>query len=93
VYITGAVGKDFSSRVPVFWKNGTPNVLPMGTGYAIGYAGALGIDRSGTVYITGSVGKDIRSPVPVYWKNGTLNALPVGAGNAFGTPAGIAVEK
>jgi hypothetical protein len=87
VYIGGQVGTSSSSTLPVYWKDGTLNMLPL-NGATNGGAFAIADDASGNIYVAGGTST---SPVG-YWKNTTYVPLSLGTSNTVGYLAGIAVD-
>lgn len=86
VYIGGQVGTSSSSTIPVCWKDGALNMLPL-NGAAHGGAFAITEDKSGNIYVAGGTST---SPVGC-WKNTTFVPLSLGT-YSVGFAAGIAVD-
>ena len=81
VYISGNVGTFGSSNLPVYWKDGALNLLPLNSGYGGGYAAGIAINKSGNVYIGGTQYGGALAPLLGYWKNGIFVAFSAAAGS------------
>ncbi len=71
VYVAGYYGS-YTTRIPLYWKNGTPVVLPVQSGRD--YSRATSVFVSGNdIYVVGSEAQfDAPNPagIALYWKNG-----------------------
>ena len=89
VYIAGKLGTSSSSFVPVYWKDGVLNYLPLNTGATNGGVWGAAEDSSGNLYFAGG---QTNSPVG-YWKNSTYTALTLGSTYTAGNTGPIAVDS
>jgi hypothetical protein len=77
VFIAGSVGATESSKVPVYWKDGALNYLPLTPDFTGGQAAFIAVDSSGAVYVSGEQwGK---TSVRGYWKGSTFIPLDLDA--------------
>jgi hypothetical protein len=89
VYIDGGVWpspSSYDSQVPVYWKDGIINYLPLESGYASGGIGSITVAESGDVYIAGNQNGSLNG----YWKNSNFVTLPNGGySNAFASDIAV----
>lgn len=63
--------------VPVYWKNGTPTVLPQISGTSGGQIDTVAVTSASVFHATGAL-YDANGTIPVYWINGgTPTVLPM----------------
>jgi hypothetical protein len=91
VYIAGYVGTSSTATVPVFWKDGALNYLPLTNGNTGGWTSGMLQDSSGNLYIVGGQWGGPSGNQIGYWKN--LSFIPLSRGTySVGGAYGIAVD-
>jgi hypothetical protein len=78
-YTAGQVGPSSSNTVPVYWKDGNLNYLPLSQGMTNGYGGQISEDSSGNIYVFGGQWNSTTPVVYGYWKNSNFTAVSLGS--------------
>lgn len=93
VYVAGQVGNSRTGiQLPVYWKDGQINYLPLDPTCKGGQADYVAVDGSGTVYIQGQQWGGKNGLLVGYWKGSSFNILSHGSYSVF-WDEGIGVDS
>jgi hypothetical protein len=93
LYFYGTVQNSNNNYVPVYWKNGVLNSLPLTDGtttYTYAWiSGGQSFKNGSDLYFYTTAQASNGLQAPVYWKNGVLNSLPLTDGTTTYTSASV----